>query len=198
MICLLYTAFFHQEPVTLASAPPQIAAVQEAPRPDIAPLAELIGRAESDTVGGYNAANNGRAMGLGKNGLVKVFGRDAKNVTIAQVKHKQNVGALYAVGRYQMIPTTLRAAQKWANLPDSATFGPQNQDKLFLKLLKYKRPTVWDFLNGRASLSAAVQSLAREWAGVPTLSGRSFYRNGNKANVSVSQVKKALVRSRGW
>jgi hypothetical protein len=166
--------------------------------PDLTHLANLIGAVESDTVGGYNAANGGSPMDLGTNGLVRVTGRSCEEVTIREIKAWQKRGLLYAVGRYQMIPSTLTAAVKWAGLKDSDYFTPENQDKLLEALLKYKRPSVWSYIKNGTSINSAITELAREWAGLPTLRGSSYYGYGNRSHASVPQVVSALEAARVW
>lgn len=167
--------------------------------PDIAVLANLIGAVESDTVGGYNAANAGSAMDLGRNGLIVISGMTCEQITIGQIKAWQRRGLLYAVGRYQMIPSTLRAAVKWAGLKDSDKFSQENQDKLLVALLRHKRPGVWDYLTRKgASMHAAMMELAREWAGIPTPQGSSYYGYGNRSHTSVEQVRQALRLAKAW
>lgn len=195
---LLGPHFFH--PPATASAPVQPPV--EAPKqlgPDISHIADLIGTVESDSVGGYNAANAGRAMDLGRDGLIKIAGRPCDQITIGEVMAWQNRGLLYAVGRYQMIPRTLRAAVRWAGLKHTDKFSPANQDRLLVALLKHKRPSVWAYLTTRgASLNAAVMGLAREWAGLPAMWGSSYYGSGNRAHTNVTTVASALVAARVW
>lgn len=172
--------------------------VQTKQAPNIKPLADMIGAAEADSLGGYNAANAGKPMDLGNNGLTAITGRTCEQVTLAEVKAWQRQGLLFAVGRYQMIPTTLQAAQRWAGLPDSAAFSPANQDLMLQALLQYKRPTVWLYLQGKASKAAALLAMAKEWAGVPRPDGYSHYhgdRAGNSANVTVAQAYEALAQA---
>ena len=185
-----------------AAAPAQVQPPTEAPKqlgPDVSHIADLIGAVESDSVGGYNAANAGRAMDLGRDGLIKITGRPCDQITIGEVMAWQNRGLLYAVGRYQMVPRTLRAAVKWAGLRPTDKFSPANQDRLLVALLKHKRPSVWAYLTTKgASLNAAVMGLAREWAGLPALWGRSYYGWGNRSHTSVATVTSALVAARIW
>jgi hypothetical protein len=167
--------------------------------PDISHIADLIGTVESDSVGGYNAANAGRAMDLGRDGLITLTGRSCDQITIGEIIAWQNRGLLYAVGRYQMVPRTLIAAVKWAGLKHTDKFSPTNQNRLLVALLKYKRPSVWRYLTTKgASLNAAVMALAREWAGLPTLGGRSYYGWGNRSHTNVAAVTSALTAARIW
>lgn len=180
-----------REPESLVTPEPK-------PEPNLEHLANLIGAVESDTAGGYNAANAGSPYDLGHNGLIKITGRTCDQVTIGEIKAWQRRGLLYAVGRYQIIPRTFRAAVQWAGLKDSDYFTPANQDKLFRALLQHKRPSVWAYIKHGASINVAVMELAREWAGLPTLRGVSYYGGGNRSHATVPQVVAALEAARAW
>lgn len=159
------------------------------------PLSDLIALGESSTAGDYNAANNGRAMDLGKHGLSNLFGRNCSEVTIGEVMLAQAQHRLHAVGRYQIIGTTLTAAVRWAGLSGADTFSPANQDKLFIALIKFKRPAVWSFLAHTGSIDRAANALAREWSSLPAPWGGSYYGAGDRAHVSRAQVLSALQAS---
>lgn len=180
---------------------PVQAPVQPKPQPTppktvkISALAAVIGKAESDTAGGYNAANAGRAMDLGTNGLIRLTGKPCNQVTLGELKQWQRRGLLYAVGRYQMIPGTLRQAAKWAGLKDSDTFSPVNQDKMLEAILKHKRPKVWAYLTNNATLNQAIDSLSKEWSGLPCTRGIGYYGH---SNVSLAALKSALVEAKAW
>ena len=161
------------------------------------PLADLVASTESDPAGGFNAANNGRAMDLGKNGLIKVTGRDCSEVTIGEVMMLQQQKRLHAVGRYQLIGSTMELAVRWAGLSGSNMFTPDNQDRLFKALVQMKRPMVWGYITREHDdVEKAINGLAAEWAGMPTASGRTFYPNGNRAHASPMTVEEVLGMSR--
>lgn len=179
-----------QPPKTVQTAPVR-------PTVDISALADVIGAAESDEVGGYNAANAGYPMDLGRDGLISLSGRPCEQITLGEIKKWQQRGLLYAVGRYQLVPRTLKEAAKFGGIPDSAPFSPATQDKLLIATIKIKRPTVLSYLQGKTTRDAAMLALAKEWAGLPTPSGKSYYQgvNGNRAHVTVSAVHKALAET---
>lgn len=154
-----------------------------------------MGRGESETAGGYNAANNGSPMDLGSRGLSRFFGRDCSQVTIGQVMAAQGRYQLHAVGRYQIVGTTLRAAVAWAGLARSDRFTPENQDRLFLALIQHKQPAVWAYLKGSGSLNAAAVGMAREWSSMPSPWGGSYYA-GDRSHASRSELLAALRASR--
>lgn len=174
--------------------------VTPAPQPTIQttlrPLKDLIAHGESATAGGYNAANNGYAMDLGKHGLSNYFGRDCSDVTIGEVMLAQDQHRLHAVGRYQIIGTTMRSAVRWANLSGSAMFSPENQDKLFIALIKHKRPAVWSYLTGTGTAHRAANALAREWSSMPAPWGGTYYGSGDRAHVSRARVLSVLQQTK--
>ena len=92
----------------------------------------------------------------------------------------------------------MRAAQIWAGLKDADYFSPENQDKMLLAIIKHKRPNVWAYIEGKGNINKAINSLAMEWAALPTLSGYSYYSgyNGNYASVRVNAVKTALLQAK--
>ncbi|HRD41701.1 MAG TPA: hypothetical protein PLI52_02910 [Prochlorococcaceae cyanobacterium AMR_MDS_5431] len=188
-------------PSTNLTPPPETntTEIQQKPKSDsffFKALANLIGYVESHGSGGYNSANAGYPGDLGKNGLIRFSGRDCSKVTIGEVKNWQRQGLIFAVGRYQMIPRTFKAAQLWAGLGDHDYFSPENQDKMLLAIIKHKRPSVLAYIKGSGNLNRAINDLAMEWAGLPTLNGYSYYSGGNKAHTSVNAVVQALQTSR--
>ena len=102
------------EPQTVTSPAP-VLTPEEQQLAALSPLSDLIAEGESLTVGDYNAANSGRAMDLGKNGIVHLFGRDCSQVTIGDIMDAQYRGTLHAAGRYQIIGRTMSSAVKWTN-----------------------------------------------------------------------------------
>ena len=63
-----------------------------------------------------------------------------------------------------------------------------------------KRPRLAAFLRGESNdITAAHQELAMEWAGVAGPNGRGYYdgdKAGNRASVSATRVRQALIAAR--
>ena len=156
------------------------------------PLADLISKGE----GNWNSVNRGRA-GDTPGGIVRVAGRTFAEMTIEEVLWLQR-GSVYAVGRYQFIPSTLRMAVKWAGLSWSTKFTNETQNKLFCALLKHKRPAIGEYLMGRGSLGEALVALAKEWASIEYHAGRGYYDGigGNRAHVTRHEATIALNAGR--
>jgi len=160
----------------------------------VKPLADTIAKGEGD----YNAVNRGYA-GDTPGGIQGLTGYTFENYTINDVMAYQRRW-LYAVGRYQFIPRTLRFAV--ANTPDVdkyTMFTPEVQDKLFATLLDHKRPEVGQYIRGHHNnLGWALDGLAMEWASVEYRNGRGYYDHigGNRAHITRNEAATALNISR--
>jgi hypothetical protein len=173
---------------------------------------------------GYNDHNYYKGGSLG--GFVqgkygRRYGALTKNLsdyTLGQVIQFQNnsrssgYGQLWAVGRYQIIPTTLAASYKAAGLKLTDKFSAANQDKLAMQLLR-GRSSVWNYLTKKVDdtlpnrLSAAL-AISKEWSsvgvpypnvsfwGLPILKNDSFYSPKDKATTKTENIQSALKASR--
>ncbi len=101
-----------------------------------------------------------------------------------------------AAGYYQILEDTLRGLYREAGLSANSLYSPKNQDRLAVQLLKRRGLDEWEA--GRMSTPKFANSLAKEWASLPVVSGpktgRSYYAGDglNKALTSPEQVFKAL------
>jgi hypothetical protein len=140
------------------------------------PLGDLISKGEGD----YNAINRGRA-GDTPGGIQGLTGMTFENYTVGQVVEMQRT-RLYAVGRYQFIPVTLRFAVAHSDVDELDMFTPDVQDRLMAALILYKRP--------------AVGALAKEWASIEYRNGRGFYDHvgGNRAHITRAEVSAVLQK----
>ena len=120
-------------------------------------------------------------------------------MTVGEVMSQQSSGKLFAAGRYQIIPTTMKYIVKEMNIDKEAKYDKSLQDKLGVGLIKHKRPYAWQYIQKQHNdESGAMLELAREWASLPDpATGESVYGNGNKALHSVAEVKQALNGARG-
>lgn len=152
------------------------------------PILDLLGRAEADSSGGYDAMNPGRNT--------RNEGNPVSEMTIAQAAKyagDRNDGRNYGVGRYQF--TSLTTQAKDANISLNEKFSPENQDKIAIFLAK-RRGVTLDLI--RKDPTKAGNLLAREWAGLPILSGKnrgkSYYDGvgNNKAIVTPEYVEKVF------
>ena len=155
----------------------------------VAPLADLISSGEGD----WNAVNRGYA-GDTPGGIQRLTGKTFENFTVGQVMDMQR-GRVYAVGRYQFIPVTLRYAVAMSDVSPLDMFTPDTQNKLFAALLDHKRPAVGAYIRGHHNLQGwALNELAKEWASVEYRYGRGYYDHvgGNRAKISRAEVAAVL------
>lgn len=161
-------------------------------------LLNLIGKGE----GGYESVNAGE-YGKRQGKVEGLTGWTLGDIKKGQTLRKENgktVREFNAVGKYQMIPDTFKAAQKWAGLPDNALFTPENQDKMAMALLQNKVKAVNDYIKGvkGATLEAALKALSMEWASFTDPdTGKSHYHGvqGNKARISLSDARAVLIQA---
>jgi len=182
--------------------------------------------------GGYNSMNRGTkgnkivdSTHNAKAMLNQRFGinKNLTDMTVGEIMklqsetHTDGKLKLFAVGRYQIIPSTMKDYA----FPDSGVskedlFDPKTQDKLGLALLMgRKKRRLAAYLKGQkyngkdVSVGRAALDLAQEWASVPTpfdytdsagklhKKGKSYYPPANKSAHSVDEVLSALRAVRG-
>lgn len=143
--------------------------------------------------GGWESVNYGTTTSASRMPLTRM--------TIGQVEKLQSQGKVFAVGAYQFTPGVLARARRDAGLSPDQAMTPDVQTKLFWGLaMGGKRPRLAAFLRGESNdITAAHQELAMEWAGVAGPDGRGYYdgdKAGNKASVSATRVRQALIAAR--
>ena len=158
------------------------------PEKRLRPLMDLIAKGEGD----YNSVNRGYA-GDTPGGIQHLKGQTFENFTVGQVMKLQR-WEIFAVGRYQFIPSTLRWAVKHSSVDELDMFTPEVQDRLMATLVIYKRPAVGAYLRGDHDLLGwALNELAKEWASIEYRYGRSYYSvGGNRAKISRAEVSTVL------
>jgi len=156
------------------------------------PIADLIAKGE----GNWDSVNRGRA-GDTPGGIQSITGKRFHELTVEQVLWLQR-GSVYAVGRYQLIPSTMKLAVKWSGIAWSAKFDQTTQNKLFCTLLSHKRPQIGRYLNGEGAIQPALDALAKEWASVAYRGPYSYYSGigGNRAHITVDEAAVALNAGR--
>lgn len=176
---------------TVASAP--VSFDPNRIRPETPILSSLLERGESKAFGGYTAYNQKVGDGY------KAGKADFSQLTINDILAGQSRGQFFAVGKYQMIPTTLKAAKENLGLTGNEKFTPQMQEHIFANyLIGDKRPAIRDYLNGKSdNLDAALLALSQEWSSVSTEydSMKSYYSK-DKASISKREAANALMYER--
>jgi conjugal transfer mating pair stabilization protein TraG len=118
-------------------------------------------------------------------------------MTIAEVQAWQREfiaqgNASSAVGRYQIIDTTLSGLIRQLNLKPTDVFDEATQEKLAVALLE--RRGLQDYVNKSISKEQFAHNLSMEWAALPKVIGdnpeQSYYQNDglNRAHLGVSQI----------
>ncbi|BDS09529.1 C40 family peptidase [Aureispira anguillae] len=155
---------------------------------------------------GYNAYNRGTQNG-------RIIGADVDislvDMTIGEIQTAQNLplgdpNRLFAVGKYQMIPTTLTEAVRALGLSDTIKYSPETQELLFSDyLLGKKRPAIRAYIQGDPDTTAYAAQLAgaQEWASIAcpeghAKAGSSYYGSGNHASISAADFLSALDEAR--
>ena len=180
---------FPSTPSTSAPEAAQVQAEYVSPVERTRPLLNLIARGE----GNYNAINRGRA-GDTPGGIQWLKGQTFENFTVGQVLQMQR-WQVYAVGRYQFIPSTLRWAVNSSEVSELDMFTPETQDKLALHLIMQKRPAVGSYIRGEHNqLGWAMNEMAKEWASIEYRYGRGYYDGigGNRAHTSRVELSTVL------
>lgn len=159
--------------------------------------------------GGYESSNRGTKNNKIQ-GSTHSTTRDNKKLsemTIDEIRAKMkiksadNADRLFAVGKYQLIPTTFEMAVKATGLSGDTVFNPETQEKLGQYLLFEKRPALGAYIKGESNdMNKALLEAAKEWASLPVPSGskkgKSYYGKGNKAQHTLEETISALTKAR--
>lgn len=175
------------------------------------PLFDLIAASE----GNYNSINRGNA-GDSPGGAAKYFGKNLTDMTVGEIMELQSQEKLYAAGKYQIVPSTMKDFVARGGVNKSDMFNSKTQEKFPEYVVHIKRPEVGKYLDGKASLDDAVINLAAEFAsiGVPRDMKRGEFGSGypksdrpkgstfyggtsNKAHTTPESVAAALQSIKG-
>ena len=177
----------------------------------IGPLAILIAKAESGSKG-YNAFNRGTAGGkiIPAGGSMDLVSMQISEIMSLQALPPGNSNRLFAVGRYQCIPGTLKEAVKSLNIDTTRKFNQLTQDLICQEyLLSRKRKPLTAYYkssdkNDETLLKNAGRALAAEFSSIEDpynlgypYGGKngSYYRGGNRAHTMwESQIKPTLLQ----
>lgn len=170
--------------------------LQEAARHAGASLGNLIAKGEGD----YGSFNRGVA-GDAKGAKMNFANMTIDEVMAAQSLPKGDANRLFAVGKYQVIPSTMKGAATTMGLSGSEKLTPELQERIFSEyLIGQKRPQIDSFIRGEHdNLNSAVSAGAREWASIADpKTGKSFYAGtgNNKASLSAEVFGSSLTGAR--
>jgi hypothetical protein len=149
-------------------------------------LFALIAFAEAPG-GRYDAIHHGAKVRPGKK---------PSQMTLAEIYAwiDRTPGQPHAIGNFQIIPSTLLNLQKRLGLPDGTRFSRETQNRMAALLISdagYQK-----FAAGRMSRSKFMDNLARIWAGLPLVSGKSAYHGyaGNRATITRAFYSEQMER----
>ena len=168
-------------------------------------LGALIGSGEGD----YNSFNRGVA-GDSRNEKI-----DFSNMTVGELMRRQTLKGkdrIFAAGKYQIVPNTLKEAVQLMKINPNAKFTPELQERIFAeRLVGTKRPALQDYRLGKADdATSALYDASKEFAsiavpkGLRTASDRisdgtmTYYdtKGGNRASIMPHQVLAAMNKDR--
>ena len=155
----------------------------------------VILKGESKTYNDHNwyTSNGLKGYIQGKYGTpYTLLKKDLSTITLGQLKQYQargrdNNGQLWATGRYQIIPDTLKGLQGNLSLPDSTKYDKQTQDKMGLQLL-LNRSGIKNYItqvvpDNKENLERASLDVAKIWSSV----GVPYAMKGAKQQISKNQ-----------
>ena len=159
--------------------------------------------------GSYNAMNQGtigdKIVGSTGNSKTKI-GKELTSMTIGEIMQRQaylmnksnpqvSDYGIYAAGRYQIIPATMRAAVQRSGLKPTDMFSPENQDKLGLAVLKSQGIGAWTV--GGSRYTAAETAIIKQAQRTPvTYAPTSSTKSSTSAVVQPAQTM--LTSGYGW
>lgn len=155
------------------------------------PLLDVIGKAESKN--NYNAY-----FGNPGNKSVRFTDMSIAEVLAWQTEFVRKGNFSSAVGRYQIIDTTLSGLVKRLGIDQGQKFNQTTQDTLAIALLE--RRGAEDYINNDLTREQFAANLAKEWAALPRIIGSnpsdSYYASDgiNKALVKVDDILGAIGR----
>lgn len=160
----------------------------------VAPLLNLIGHTEGTDRGqGYNETLSYGAYTGGPVNLVGMTLGGLDKLQTDMLRHPNNTLNSSAVGRYQIVRTTLRSIKQEMGLSDDELFTPELQDHMAMHLLERRGLSKWQA--GRMTDEQFMAGLSAEWASLPRANGKGTYNQRIGANVKT--VKDTLDKSRG-
>lgn len=143
-------------------------------------IKQVILKAESD--GNYNDV-------FGTSRKIPLTKMTLDEVMALQGRMKAAGSPSTAVGGFQFLRSTLTDLKKNLKLTGDEIFDEKLQNQLADALLQ--RRGFGEYLKGKMGHKELVDSIAKEWAGLPTTSGKSFYE-GDGLNHSTVKLRSVL------
>ena len=153
-------------------------------------LLELIARAESSD-------NDNAYFGNASNQAVLFTTMSIADVLTWQADYVSQGSPSSAVGRYQLVNTTLAGLVQQLGVNTQHKFDRAMQDKLAIALIERRGSE--SYINSELTREQFAANLAKEWAGLPRVigdtPGDSYYASDglNRSRVSVEDVMQAIA-----
>lgn len=161
----------------------------------VGPLLGLIGHTEGTDKGdGYNETLGYGAYTGGDVNLVGMTLGEIDKLQTQMLRHPNNKWNSSAIGRYQIIRTTMRKLKTKMGLTDDMTFSPELQDQMAMQLLEGRGLSKWQA--GKMSDEQFMAGLSAEWASLPKADGKGTYR-GQRVGTSTANLRGVLGKVRG-
>lgn len=161
----------------------------------VAPLLSLIGHTEgTDKGAGYNETLGYGAYTGGDVDLVNMTLGDIDKLQTQMLRHPNNKWNSSAIGRYQIIRTTLRTLKTKMGLTDDMVFTPELQDQMAMQLLEGRGLSKWQA--GKMTDEQFMAGLSAEWASLPKANGKGTYK-GQRVGTSTAGLRGILNKVRG-
>ncbi|WP_266030446.1 lysozyme family protein [Brucella intermedia] len=158
------------------------------------PLLDLIGFTEGTDKGdGYNETLGYGAYTGGDVVLVKMSLKEIDDLQGKMLAHPKNKLNSSALGRYQIVRTTLRTIKRTLQLSNNLLFNEALQDRCACYLLGVRG--IDKYLAGRLKEDTLINNLAQEWASLPTTKDVGYY-GGQRAAVKSARVREVLAEVR--
>jgi len=177
-------------------------------------LLDMIAKGESAGAGGYNAMNQGTPGGgpvIGSGDSQKIIQKKLTDMTVGEImdraakptddaKKRKDGGLIFAAGRYQIIPDTLKGLVKQGIVSRDDKFDEATQDKLGMALIQGTGALK---LAAKGDYEGAQNALAKEWASIPLATdvgnkkaGQSYYqKTGQNTAHAGLDVRGALMNT---
>jgi muramidase (phage lysozyme)/uncharacterized protein YcbK (DUF882 family) len=157
-----------------------------------AAILDLIGSTEgTDKRRGYDETLAYGKLTGGDKELTKMTLDQIDQLQTQMLRHPENKWNSSALGRYQIIRTTLRGLREELGLSGDTLFDKDLQDRLAVHLLERRGLSKW--MNGQMSDEAFMKGLANEWASLPTASGLGAYA-GQRVGTTAAGLRDVLAQ----
>jgi hypothetical protein len=165
-------------------------------------LLDIIAKGESGAAG-YNAMNQGgnKQTGIiGSGNSEKIIGKKLTEMTIGEILQRgklpmRNQDRVFAAGRYQIIPDTLKGLVDQGVAKESDKFDETTQDKLGSALIEQTGALR---LAQQGDFAEAQNKLAAVWGAIPSATtGTTALGGPNKADPKLASLVQSTLRASG-